>query len=1088
MASSPATPWTYRVQHVPPGTTAEQFENVFDKGDYSICKIRTLVPSADETDGTLVATILYACKDGKKRPPHLKDETLRVDAEFHGLTALNRPEEPIEADIVAVTGLAGHAFGSWASSHDVMWLRDFLPKDFPNVAVYTYGYDSTLQQSHSRSILADHADAFVQRFSAMRRKKSSADRPCIFIGHSLGCLIIEKLSDHKEWEPLSQLSAAIFFGAPNGGLETKTLESLVDGQPSADLVDQLKPDSPTIRDLKKDFLKVARDIKILSIYELKESKTVVKNSDGKWTRDGPLQMMVNYQSAILNFPDETSLPYDRDHSGIAKLERGETGIYPSVSDFISRFVVDDNVKSSFGLRPNKVSQDTLVDQLCFPEMDHRQGEITDAHRNTFQWIFKDSTSLLSRKQNQHSKNDISDRSEWYDFGKWLREDSEIYWISGKAGSGKSTLMRFIGEDSRTRSALKSWTGSRKLLMPAFFFWNPGVALQREFQGLLRSVIVQIVKFNLKLKELLRAPATKLSTSGVTIPSWTEDQLLSTLKRMIQHEAESTCFCLFIDGLDEADGDYHSFVDMLLLLAGCPNCKLCISSRPLEVFKQTFRQAPQLRLQDLTLSDIKAVIDDKLFPRLELAYPGEERVVHELCLALGDRAEGVFLWVSLMIRHLTQTIQQRCSLEDLRQELNRTPSDIEELYTHMLGRLSPADMESALLYLQCMGFWQRHIDTLCLTDCDNLLMMTLANDDNWQKISNCDNTSDIYARLIHSCKMVGLCINRQCAGILEVDEDIGLEADHLSWIDKQRERYRKNASNSRVWCAYLKRHHMSHTGNIKFIHKTAFDYIIDDAFKSLLNKKSMHQYATHIPEAYTLSGYMRARRACLADLFWKTWISNEIFVFLGKELDRLAREGIIDRDAASVLMTELDWLLHLPKLETLSTPPSESHLPKKAVYSDPRLQDLWRNPAHHFLGWYIFHSFDYLAMTQLQNLSPFKAEELNFFLWCAVNRQHDRCDSESILEIVRFLLEKGANPNALFLPMLMYSTMSKCTSTLGSFCGNLLHSIDEASLSLLRILVDAGGDVNTSCWIFLTYGPLKKDISRELGSFLKHLRL
>ncbi|KAI9666509.1 MAG: hypothetical protein M1821_004445 [Bathelium mastoideum] len=953
MASSPATPWTYRVQHVPPGTTAEQFENVFDKGDYSICKIRTLVPSADETDGTLVATILYACKDGKKRPPHLKDETLRVDAEFHGLTALNRPEEPIETDIVAVTGLAGHAFGSWASSHDVMWLRDFLPKDFPNVAVYTYGYDSTLQQSHSRSILADHADAFVQRFSAMRRKKSSADRPCIFIGHSLGCLIIEKLSDHKEWEPLSQLSAAIFFGAPNGGLETKTLESLVDGQPSADLVDQLKPDSPTIRDLKKDFLKVARDIKILSIYKLKESKTVVKNSDGKWTRDGPLQMMVNYQSAILNFPDETSLPYDRDHSGIAKLERGETGIYPSVSDFISRFVVDDNVKSSFGLRPNKVSQDTLVDQLCFPEMDHRQGEITDAHRNTFQWIFKDSTSLLSRKQNQHSKNDISDRSKWYDFGKWLREDSEIYWISGKAGSGKSTLMRFIGEDSRTRSALKSWTGSRKLLMPAFFFWNPGVALQREFQGLLRSVIVQIVKFNLKLKELLRAPATKLSTSGVTIPSWTEDQLLSTLKRMIQHEAESTCFCLFIDGLDEADGDYHSFVDMLLLLAGCPNCKLCISSRPLEVFKQTFRQAPQLRLQDLTLSDIKAVIDDKLFPRLELAYPGEERVVHELCLALGDRAEGVFLWVSLMIRHLTQTIQQRCSLEDLRQELNRTPSDIEEL---------------------------------------------------------------------------------QCAGILEVDEDIGLEADHLSWIDKQRERYRKNASNSRVWCAYLKRHHMSHTGNIKFIHKTAFDYIIGDAFKSLLNKKSMHQYATHIPEAYTLSGYMRARRACLADLFWKTWISNEIFVFLGKELDRLAREGIIDRDAASVLMTELDWLLHLPKLETLSTPPSESHLPKKAVYSDPRLQDLWRNPAHHFLGWYIFHSFDYLAMTQLQNLSPFKAEELNFFLWCAVNRQHDRCDSESILEITRV---------AMSTPAVGY--------------------------------------------LLLTYGPLKKDISRELGSFLKHLR-
>ena len=56
--------------------------------------------------------------------------------------------------VIAITGLGGHAFGSWQSNISTersidrpMWLRDFLPREFPNARIMTYGYDSNLKES-----------------------------------------------------------------------------------------------------------------------------------------------------------------------------------------------------------------------------------------------------------------------------------------------------------------------------------------------------------------------------------------------------------------------------------------------------------------------------------------------------------------------------------------------------------------------------------------------------------------------------------------------------------------------------------------------------------------------------------------------------------------------------------------------------------------------------------------------------------------------------------------------------------------------------------------------------------------------------
>jgi hypothetical protein len=64
----------------------------------------------------------------------------------------------IVRSIVAVTGLAGHAFGSWKErGGNMMWLRDFLPNGFPRSRIFTYGNDSVVENSASNSSILDYS-------------------------------------------------------------------------------------------------------------------------------------------------------------------------------------------------------------------------------------------------------------------------------------------------------------------------------------------------------------------------------------------------------------------------------------------------------------------------------------------------------------------------------------------------------------------------------------------------------------------------------------------------------------------------------------------------------------------------------------------------------------------------------------------------------------------------------------------------------------------------------------------------------------------------------------------------------------------
>jgi hypothetical protein len=73
-------------------------------------------------------------------------------------------------------------------------------------------------------------------------------------------------------------------------------------------------------------------------------------------------------------------------------------------------------------------RDEILESLRYDAINLRYEAVPEAHEQTFAWIL----------QPNHGETE----SEWSDFAQWLQEGEGIFWINGKAGSGKSTLMKY----------------------------------------------------------------------------------------------------------------------------------------------------------------------------------------------------------------------------------------------------------------------------------------------------------------------------------------------------------------------------------------------------------------------------------------------------------------------------------------------------------------------------------------------------------------------------------------------------------------------------------------------------------------------
>jgi hypothetical protein len=267
-------------------------------------------------------------------------------------------------------------------------------------------------------------------------------------------------------------------------------------------------------------------------------------------------------------------------------------------------------------------------------------------------------------------------------------------------------MRFLLEAPETREAAAAWSKDKTLLFADCFFWSAGTEIQRSFSGLLRSLLHALLEQAESLIPEVAEWRWRAADLGLMLPPWSDEELEAAFTRLVETASSDYRLCIFIDGLDEFEGDFNqltALVKLLLKVSGFESVKICVSSRPWPVFRNELEDYPHLRLEDLTRNDIQVFVNDGLgkhkdFASLRLMYPQR---CDELVLEVVDKAQGVFLWVYLVVRSLSQGLTEGDPMDALTRRLREIPPDLDEFLLRIINGIPPAYRTYATKYFNIM---------------------------------------------------------------------------------------------------------------------------------------------------------------------------------------------------------------------------------------------------------------------------------------------------------------------------------------------------------------------------------------------------
>lgn len=192
------------------------------------------------------------------------------------------------------------------------------------------------------------------------------------------------------------------------------------------------------------------------------------------------------------------------------------------------FEVQQSLKTLSSMMAAVPKENTILQSVFFPSMNLRENNMESAEDGTFEWIFQEDVShktiydVDNHLQDRGNRSPSPDSSEATlktgpqrkpypdrdneilqeeltkkatvrdNFTTWLRSGAGVFHILGKAGSGKSTLMKFLCSHEQTQEELRVWAGEeKKLVFARFYFWkSSNNNMQMSLPGLHRSILFE----------------------------------------------------------------------------------------------------------------------------------------------------------------------------------------------------------------------------------------------------------------------------------------------------------------------------------------------------------------------------------------------------------------------------------------------------------------------------------------------------------------------------------------------------------------------------------------------------------------------
>lgn len=497
-------------------------------------------------------------------------------------------------------------------------------------------------------------------------------------------------------------------------------------------------------------------------------------------------------------------------------------------------------------RDREAKRRRFLSSFKFPGMNERRNQVGESCEGTFQWIFADDMGMLEDPDNdsewtdgesessEGSSNSTDNSSDWtYDaeeqdnatyqdggirwdsFIDWLKSGSSIFWCSGKPGSGKSTLMRYIISDPRTKSALEVWSPDVHLI--SHFFWRPGSPMQQSMRGMFCSILYQLLARD---AVLLDKSITACSLGGHrdSDTDWSATEIQNICLDTI--EQYNRPICLFLDGLDEVsfDDGVVRLIETIHGLGTIPNVKVCVSSRPEYLIEKHLGHGryPFIRLQDLTNQDLRTYAEShiKFPPKFKMwdSWGGLEDPIRVLV----DKAEGVFLWLCLAIQSLNRGLDHQNNLDDLAQRVRNLPASLENLYKDMWTRLNDDQLlyrQKAALYLRLVIANQKSPKIGVFSHGLNVFVMMLIGTSMAYRVLEQHGNMIHPSILITECDRIQSEVLIRCAGLLELPESRSgsVQYEAIPWGGDQYDAVMPHITSRR---------------HFQLIHRSAYDFLSD----------------------------------------------------------------------------------------------------------------------------------------------------------------------------------------------------------------------------------------------------------------------
>ncbi|KAF7156482.1 hypothetical protein CNMCM5623_010152 [Aspergillus felis] len=568
-----------------------------------------------------------------------------------GLNLLFSPEQPL-VDLIFVHGLGGGSRKTWSktASASHYWPKEWLPRDpaFKNARVHSFGYDSDWIKGKDNCLDIYHFARSLLGELSTSPHLHNADTPIVFIGHSMGGLVIKKAfllaKQHATDRYLvKRIRAMYFLATPHRGSDSARLLSniLNIAYSSRAYVSDLKRGSEAIKLINDEFQRHSEDIGLWSFYETQKLSIGVFRV-----------LIVDPDSATLGYGEEKRIPLNADHRPICKFDAPSDPNYILIRNALASTInsaTESALKSKERLLRSNIKDlgeyldvsDKLEDDLILVQDARLPGSC--------EWIQSKKSYL-----------------EWHDNANAAR----VLWLFGKPGSGKSVLSGYLVSQLRMKHEACS-----------FFFFKHGEKSKSRLSACLRSLAFQMACANTRILQLL----LEMRESDVKLDGH-EDRIL--WRRLFTSGIFRTEFhrhYWVIDALDEC-ANLSSFFEIVLgQLDPSVPLRILVTSRQTSDIERciTMLGHNQVRAELISTADTKNDLESLVRAKASTLIVRTEADRAALAERILAKSQGSWLWAVLVLNELSGSHSE----EEIRQVLAEVPKDMEELYLRTLDLMS-----------------------------------------------------------------------------------------------------------------------------------------------------------------------------------------------------------------------------------------------------------------------------------------------------------------------------------------------------------------------------------------------------------------